>query len=258
MAISLHYKISGEGIPFLFQHGLGAQLAQTQSLLSGVKGVQLISADCPGHGATPLPNGQILSFDYYVTELAKLLDELNIERAIFGGISMGAGIATQFAIRFPERVKALVLVRPAWLAEPNPDNLMILKEAARYIGQVDGVERFKQDETFQAIEASLPLAAKSILGVFGPQQQSVIPLVLEQMVSDCPFDDLEKLRKIKQPCLIFGNEDDPLHPWEMAQTIHQYLPNSQLEKVISRYVHNRQHKMQVTELVNDFINQMTI
>jgi pimeloyl-ACP methyl ester carboxylesterase len=51
--INFHYKTRGSGVPFFFQHGLGADSDQPQALLQDVNGVRLISMDCRGHGQTP-------------------------------------------------------------------------------------------------------------------------------------------------------------------------------------------------------------
>lgn len=251
-----NYTTTGKGTPFFFQHGLGSNLNQPQQLLSTLKNVQLLSMDCPGHGATPLPKGQIPSFSYYTDELHQLVVHLNIKKAIFGGISMGAGISINMAIRYPEKVQALVLVRPAWLDKETPDNLAILLEAATYIGKENGQAAFEKLSNFQNIQQKLPAAAKSILGVFAGTQRKEIPFVLTQLVQDQPLLTLTDLQKVTCPCLIIANDDDPLHPYEMADIIHQYLPNSQLVKVPSRYVDNQQHGKRVTELIATFISAM--
>lgn len=249
----MHYLISGEGQPFIFQHGLSSNLQQPQQILSGLEGVRLISIDCPGHGQAPLPAGQQPSFQYYTDQLIQLIDQLEIEQTIIGGISMGSGISLQLALRAPERVKALVLVRPAWLDEENPATLHILAEAAKYIRQNEGLKHFKRKPDFQKIAQSLPKAAESILGVFAETQRPEIPTVLQSMVQDRPFTDMSELEQIRQPCLIIANEDDPLHPFEMAEAIRECLPNSRMEKVISRYIDNEQHNKEVYQLVSKFI-----
>src|SRR5712691_10316534 len=38
-----------------------------------------------------------------------VLDHLSLRRAHVGGLSLGAGIATRFALRFPRRVRSLVI-----------------------------------------------------------------------------------------------------------------------------------------------------
>jgi pimeloyl-ACP methyl ester carboxylesterase len=249
----MYYQSTGQGQPFIFQHGLGANLQQAQGLLAELDTVQLITMDCPGHGQAPLPDGQPPSFTYYARQIIRLMEKLDTGPAIIGGISMGAGIALQVALLAPERVRALVLVRPAWIDQPSPSNLAILTEAARFIHQEQGQTRFQQRADFQHIAARLPLAAASILGVFAETQRPEIPLVLQSMVNDQPFAQLQDLATIVQPCLVIANDDDPLHPLELAETIHRHLPNSQIQRVVSRYLNNDQHTKTVYSLVAKFI-----
>jgi len=256
MQPTINYKISGEGFPFIFQHGLGSNLAQAQSLLGGQEKVQLITMDCPGHGDTPLRLGNPPSFDFYADEVVRLMAQLQIEKAIFGGISMGSGISINMALRYPEKVAGLVLVRPAWLDKGNPENLMILKSAAKFIGKRNDRAKFEKNKNYQHIKGHLRTAATSIMGVFSDTQQTAIPMVLKSMVSDAPFKSLDELAKIKQPCLVIGNDDDPLHPYEMAKVINQHIKGSHLEKVTSRYIGNRPHKKEVNQLVTKFIGKV--
>jgi len=252
----LNYTSSGEGVSFVFQHGLGSNLQQPQSLLSGLKQVRLISMDCPGHGQSLLGAGKKPAFAFYADEVVNMVGSLNTGPALFGGISMGAGIALNIALRYPELVKGLVLVRPAWLDKGEPENLSILLEAARYIGNTEGRRKFTEKKEFLEIKKILPLAAQSILGVFAGTQQAEIPLVLSELVKDKPLANLDELTKLNVPCLIIGNEDDPLHPFSMAQVFHHKIQGSQLEKVVSRYIDNRSHRKQVRDLVSSFIEKL--
>ncbi|MBX2874303.1 MAG: alpha/beta hydrolase [Saprospiraceae bacterium] len=256
MQTQLVYQSSGQGIPFHFQHGLGSNLAQPQGLLADLQGVQLISMDCPGHGSAALPESSSPSFAFYATQLIRLMDQLEISNALFGGISMGAGISTYMAIHHPERVRGLVLVRPAWLDQGTPDNLKILLTAADFIDQAKDVDGFKQEPEFQGIQHAVPKAAQSVLGVFAATQRLEIAKVLRSMVQDHPFDDIKHLQEIDTPTLIIGNEDDPLHPYSMAETIHNHIPNSKLEKVVSRYIDDAQHRLIVTQIVSKFIDNL--
>ncbi|HCY42938.1 MAG TPA: hypothetical protein DHV48_16605, partial [Prolixibacteraceae bacterium] len=56
------------------------------------------------------------SWSGMVTELNEIIDSLDAEKVILGGVSMGSGTALYTAIRHPEKVKALILVTPppAW------------------------------------------------------------------------------------------------------------------------------------------------
>ena len=256
MTQQLNYTTTGEGDAFVFQHGLGAQLEQAQGLFGAIHGFRLISMDCPGHGKTPAEGHPLPSFHVYADLLLGLLDKLGVNQAIFGGISMGSGISLNIALRYPEKVRALVLVRPAWLDMGCPANLEILLDAARYVDTPDGQARFESLPEFQQMKESLPNAARSVLGQFSREQGEDTPIILNRMVRDRPFDKLDELKRLSVPCLIIGNDDDPLHPWEMAEAIHQCLPGSQLEKVTSRYTDDAAHRKEVRQLVVDFVNNI--
>src|SRR2546429_5924911 len=63
-----------------------------------------------GHARSDSPEDPArYSFQRWVLDLKTVLDRLGIRRAHVGGLSLGAGIATRFALRFPSRVRSLVV-----------------------------------------------------------------------------------------------------------------------------------------------------
>ena len=120
--IQFPYERIGQGEPFVFGHGLGGNRQQPKDLAGAVPGHQLIVWDSRGHGETqPVRPPEKICFVTLADDLAALLDHLEIKRAVIGGISMGAGVAANFAVRWPERMLGLILVRPAWLgSSPCP------------------------------------------------------------------------------------------------------------------------------------------
>src|SRR3954453_23307117 len=114
--LAFHYEDTGEGVPFIFQHGLGGDVNQPCGLFRPPEGVRLLALDCRAHGETrPLGDPDQLRLATFADHLAALLDYLEVPRAVIGGISMGAAVALNFALRYPERVLGLVLSRAAWL-----------------------------------------------------------------------------------------------------------------------------------------------
>lgn len=255
MSFDLNYHSQGNGIPLVFQHGLGSNIDQVKKLLHDIEGLHVISLDCPGHGKSLLKEEKVPSFDFYADEVIRLLAHLKIEKAFFGGISMGAGISTNIALRYPNSVNGLILVRPAWLDQMAPKNLEILLDAAELIPKESGKEEFKKSDDFLAIKRTLPNAAESILGVFANTQCAEFPFVLKKMVNSTPFPNLENLKKIKKPSIILASEDDPLHPFEMAENIHQNIKESEIHKVSSRYINDSKHTTEIKTLIKLFMTK---
>ncbi len=132
--IRFSYRSSGDGTPFVYQHGLGADVNQPFVLFKPPQGIRLLGFDCRMHGATtPAGDSSKISLSSFADDMLAFLDFLGVDSAIVGGISMGAAVALNFALRFPERVRGLVLQRPAWLDGPNLKNAEIFGFVAKLI-----------------------------------------------------------------------------------------------------------------------------
>jgi 2-hydroxy-6-oxonona-2,4-dienedioate hydrolase len=105
------YAETGEGEPVLVIHGAGG--GYDQGLLIGSvlgEGYRLIAPSRFGYLKTPAPEDA--SPAAQADAHAALLDFLNIQKAIVVGVSAGGPSAIEIALRFPERVSALILLVP--------------------------------------------------------------------------------------------------------------------------------------------------
>ena len=109
--IRLRYRVYGEGPPLVLAHGFGATLDMWAGQIDAFsRKHQVIVYDIRGHGNTEAPRDwSSYSLDDYVEDQRELMDHLAIDAAYVGGLSMGGMIALQFALTYPERVKALLL-----------------------------------------------------------------------------------------------------------------------------------------------------
>lgn len=69
---------------------------------------RFITPDLRGHGESAVGRGPA-TMEEMAADVAALLDELSIERAVVGGLSMGGYVTLAFCRQNPERVRALVL-----------------------------------------------------------------------------------------------------------------------------------------------------
>jgi 2-hydroxy-6-oxonona-2,4-dienedioate hydrolase len=109
----IEYAEKGEGPPVLVVHGAGGGFDQGLDVgdsLAGA-GFRVIAPSRFGYLRTPLPVDA--SAPAQADAHACLLDSLNVKQAAVLGVSAGGPSALQFALRFPERTSALVLLVPA-------------------------------------------------------------------------------------------------------------------------------------------------
>lgn len=254
------YWDHGEGKPLIFQHGLGADHKQIVQILSKVNGIRLICLDCPGHGVNMLQENEEVSFDAYSHLVLALIDFLGIEEFTVGGLSMGAGIAIQIALRVPEKINGLILLRPAWLATPNPAHLDILKEVAQFVevyGRGEGKERFRRFPTWKQLSEENPACASSILNQFSREREEDIIGTLKGMVNSSPVKSLREYIDVKIPALVLGNEQDPLHPVSLAIELNKNLHLAEYRNLPPRYFNPDVHQQVVSIEIASFLEKLS-
>ncbi|HRQ38614.1 MAG TPA: 3-oxoadipate enol-lactonase [Chloroflexota bacterium] len=108
---TLHYLSEGnaDGLPLVFINSLGTDLRIWDGLSPHFTDRhRVIRYDKRGHGLSDCPPAPYSIRDH-ATDLAGLLEQLAVRRAVLVGISVGGMIALDFAATWPERVQALVL-----------------------------------------------------------------------------------------------------------------------------------------------------
>ena len=111
--VRLRYFVGGEGPPLVLVHGLGGAAANWIEVVRALAPrFRMLVPDLPGHGrSSPLVGATTL--DTYADRLARLVENEGLERAAFGGHSLGALVALRLAVARPKRVSALMLVGAA-------------------------------------------------------------------------------------------------------------------------------------------------
>jgi pimeloyl-ACP methyl ester carboxylesterase len=254
---SFRFREESDGLPFVFQHGLGGDLDQPFGVYRPATGVRLIGFDMRGHGETrPLGDVNKLTIADLADDLAALLDHLEISQAVIGGISLGSAVAVKFALTHPGRVLGLVLSRPAWLDRPLPENVRLYAMIANFLrefGTKDGVERFRLSPEFEAMESSSPDCARSLLGQFESPRALECVARLERLASDRLCDDLTAYSSILVPALILGNHQDPIHPWFLAARLAQIIPAAEMREITPKSVSIDRHAADVQLAVDGFL-----
>jgi len=112
----MNYVRQGEGAPVILTHGLAASLHDWDDLLPELSaaGYAGYALDLFGHGESHKPvNHHEYTFDAVFDHFSAWIDSLQLTQPlILIGHSLGGGLSLQYALRHPERVRALVLVNP--------------------------------------------------------------------------------------------------------------------------------------------------
>ena len=258
--IQFHYRDTGAGLPFFFQHGLGADSSQPFELFFPPSGIRLLSFDARAHGQThPLGDPAKLQFQTFAEDLLAFMNHLAVKRAIVGGISMGAALALHFALRWPERIAAVVLSRPAWLEGPCPWNInmfTLVSGLIREHGAEQGLAEFQKTAEYRESLEKWPDVANSLCSQFQNPRAEETALKLERIIKDCPHPDRHAWSTVRMPTLVLGNRLDPVHPVEYAEELARAIPGAEFREITSKSVSLERHNADVQQHVGKFCEML--
>ncbi len=106
----IYFDEAGSGLPVVLLHSFlcsGAMWRQQVPRLA--QHGRIVNVDLRGHGESGSLTGPMDLYDL-LEDVVEVLDLLDIERAVWAGLSIGGMIAMRAALRAPERVAALVLL----------------------------------------------------------------------------------------------------------------------------------------------------
>jgi pimeloyl-ACP methyl ester carboxylesterase len=239
-ASAAHYRLEsvGNGPPLLLLHGLGGACDQLARYSASLEVGSLLAPDLRAHGETMLVGGaDAFHFNGLVDDLVALLDRLRYPRTAVVGVSMGAGVAVNLALRYPERVSALLLIRPAWTDEPSPVHLSALSYAGdllRRLGSVVGARVFTESPEYRQVLGASAAAAVSLLQQFRDPLAAQRAVRLIQMPLSNPFKRLADLGALDVPATVVAAPADPLHPMDVADAWAAHIPSAGWLQTASR------------------------
>ena len=123
--LKMYYEIHGQGEPVVLLHG--AFMAVTDEWSDFARELsktrKVIAVEMQGHGRTA-DIKRDMTFENLADDVAGLLDYLKIPSADVVGYSLGGGVALEFAIRHPDKVRKLVSIsapyaRDGWVKAGN-------------------------------------------------------------------------------------------------------------------------------------------
>jgi pimeloyl-ACP methyl ester carboxylesterase len=195
--INLYYEIHGTGRPLILLHGgLGSGEMFGPVLPQLAERHQVVAVDLQGHGRTA-DIDRPLDVRLMAGDIAALIDHLQLAKPDVVGYSLGGGVAFQTAVKYPAKVRRLVMVS----ANIRPD--AIYPEMRAQQGQVNAAaaEFMKDTPMYQLYQRVAPRPEDF------PQ---LLTKIGESMSKD--FDFTEEVRGLQVPTLVVAADADMAPP----------------------------------------------
>ena len=187
---------------------------------------RVLRYDLRGHGSSSAAPGNTYTLQELASDVAALLDLLQIERAAFVGISIGAMIGQVFALQYPDKLSGLVLCSTGSRTEPQAKTTIedrIHKVLAQGLeSQVQAtLTRWFSSKFVEETPATMAWVSDLILATSVDGYAGCSHAVQGLDVTDA-------LSEVRVKTLIVPGEFDLGSPEKVARVIQQKIANSDL------------------------------
>lgn len=117
--IALEYDEWGRGedvLMLVHGHPFDRSMWRGQGEALSRSGWRVVAADLRGYGRSSVVRG-VTTLEMFARDIVGLLDELHVQAAVMGGLSMGGQIVMEICRLFPDRVRGVLLAATAPQAE---------------------------------------------------------------------------------------------------------------------------------------------
>lgn len=230
--ITIGYDDRGDGDPLVLVHGhpFDRSMWRPQLERFGQAGWRVVAADLRGYGQTTVVPGTT-PFSTFARDVVDLLDHLELDRVVIGGLSMGGQIVMEVHRLFPERIRGLVL------ADTTP-------QAETPQGRED--RNTMADRLLR--EGMAPYAAEVLPKMVAPYNIDALPAVADHvmamMLATSPAgaaaalrgraerpDYVDMLERVAVPALVVVGADDEFTPVSDARLMADRIPDATLTVV---------------------------
>ncbi|MDC0565606.1 alpha/beta hydrolase [Candidatus Pelagibacter sp.] len=213
-----------QSIPIVFVHGVGLTYEIWQPQLDFFKDYSNLSYDILGHGKSSLTK-QNISFNDFSDQLIELINELKIEKIHLVGFSIGSLVARNFATRYGERLRSLILLGSIY--KRSEQQQKIVNERFNQAKKELKLSRqaLKRWFTDKYLENN-PDTYEKISSILSGNNMANFLRVYELFVKHKNDEDF---KKIQTKTLVMTGEHDVGSTIEMSQQLNSIIKDSELK-----------------------------
>lgn len=254
----IYYEIAGKGQPFVMVHAAIADTRQWNNEFTHfAKHYRVIRYDMRGYGRSEPVEGEFSNLQ----DLAALLDFLHIDHPlILMGCSMGGGLAMNFALTYPSRVKALIMVDSGPMGlELDVEEPAKFKEVEKAYdsGDLDLVAELETQVWFDGMgrtPSQVNPAMRKLAYEMNRNDLAHEAKKLGKRLSDVQVPAAKRLNELHMPLLaIVGDQDEPF-AFAAADYIVEKIPSAR--KAIIKdagHLSNMDHPDEFQQIVTTFL-----
>ena len=236
--IQTFYEIHGEGSPLLLIHGGLVDYRMWQRQVEPFsKKYRVITYDIRGHGQTGGSEKRVYSVQLLAEDLRALREQLQVDKPVVCGLSLGGIVAQAYAASYPADIAALILCDTAvsatlttsdkiqtyligWSLAPS----VRIMGASRFTDYAFGLAKLMRGETWFGQNAEAQTYVQEAMRTFDTAEMAKIYDLLVRFRTP-------ELEKIKVSTLIINGEHESGSVFRHAEYLQKHISNTHVATI---------------------------
>ena len=256
----IYYEIAGQGTPLVMIHaGVADSRQWNNEFPYFAEQYKVLRYDMRGYGKSEPVEGEFS----HMSDLVTLLDQVRLtDPLILMGCSMGGGLAMDFALAYPKRARALIMVDAGPggldLDLPSPPEFAEAEEAFK-AGDLDRVAELETRIWFDGLSRTPGQVDQAMRQLAYDMDRHALSLEargLGKRVPNSPTPAAERLGELKLPVLIIVGAHDTPYMHAAADYMLERIPSAQ-KAVIEAAAHlpNMDRPEEFRSIVEGFLGK---
>lgn len=231
--LDVPYLVAGNGEPLVLVHGFTANKDTFNAMAPYLTSRYTVyTLDLPGHGDAERDLNADFSMEALVEYVRRFVQALRINRVHLVGSSMGGGVVSFYAARYPDEVASVWLIGAAVTREFLTDSEHIKRYDATgtfpYLIQNHAEHARKLDMVFGK-PAKMPHCLKVAFAQTAIRDYAIHGAILKQVRKTIPVDQIYS--NLSTPALIVTGDNDLVVPPSSVHTLAKVFPQSTLQVI---------------------------
>jgi pimeloyl-ACP methyl ester carboxylesterase len=253
-SVPLAHREYGSGLQtLLLIHGWACSGRYWNALVGYLRPYyRIVTVDLRGFGDSPKP---VAGYDYadYVADLAVLVTTLALPRCVVVGHSMGGSIAMQFALAYPERLAALVIIGSGAYPPHGAGILAALSGEPSDDGRNDSKLR---DIVAAWFHVPNPNRVSELVDM---AHATPVEVRMEALRRHIAHDLRNMAGKISLPTLILHGAHDRTRPLAEAQALQQSIQGAELHVIAgAAHMPHIENPAETSAALFDFLDRRAV
>lgn len=224
--LQINYTVDGNGPWVVMSHSLACSLAMWDPQVEALaKDYRVLRFDTRGHGQSDAPAGAY-TLEQLTDDVHGLLQALGVEQPHFVGLSMGGMIGMTYALKYPGRLRSLVLCDTS--SRLGPEVQPVWDERIKTATQ-KGMEPLVEPTLKRWFTEAMLAKRSPVLDRVAAMIRATPALGYAGCCHAIPKIDVTgRLKEIACPIQVIVGEQDAGTPVAMSREIHAAVPGSEL------------------------------